>query len=223
MPELQLYDQLLQFPLFQGMSRADLLLMAGNTRFGFQKVAHGKAVVKEDQACQQLTFLVRGTLKATTQAADHAYTFVEIFNAPFLIQPEALFGLTQRYTRTMQADTEGHLINISKDEVLRMLDDFLVFRLNLLGLLATQSQRLARHPWRRVPQTLEERITRFFTDHCLYPAGQKEVHILMTRLADELNASRLDISKALNQMQTRSLLTLHRGRIVIPMLERLIM
>jgi len=29
--------------------------------------------------------------------------------------------------------------------------------------------------------------------------------------------------KALNQMQARSLLTLHRGRIVIPMLERLIM
>jgi hypothetical protein len=30
---LQLYDQLLQFPLFQGMSRDDLSQVAGHTKF----------------------------------------------------------------------------------------------------------------------------------------------------------------------------------------------
>ena len=45
----------------------------------------------------------------------------------------------------------------------------------------------------------------------------------MKQLADELNDSRLDISHALNAMQADGLLTLHRGRIEIPMLERLLM
>ena len=45
----------------------------------------------------------------------------------------------------------------------------------------------------------------------------------MQQLAAELNDSRLDISQALNQMQADGLLTLHRGRIEIPMLERLLM
>jgi DNA-binding GntR family transcriptional regulator len=47
--------------------------------------------------------------------------------------------------------------------------------------------------------------------------------MLMNQLAADLNDSRLDISKSLNQMQEDGLLTLHRGRIEIPMLERLLM
>lgn len=45
----------------------------------------------------------------------------------------------------------------------------------------------------------------------------------MRQLADLLNDSRLDISIALNKMQEDGLLTLHRGRIEIPMIERLLM
>ena len=37
MAALQIYEKLLQFPLFQGMSRDDLELVAGHTRFGFAK------------------------------------------------------------------------------------------------------------------------------------------------------------------------------------------
>ena len=47
MAALQLYDKLLQFPLFQGMSRDDLELVAGHTRFGFSKVEHGRVVMKD--------------------------------------------------------------------------------------------------------------------------------------------------------------------------------
>jgi hypothetical protein len=64
---------------------------------------------------------------------------------------------------------------------------------------------------------------RFFFSHCLYPAGPKTFYVLMTQLAQELNDSRLDVSRALNEMQADRLLTLHRGRIEIPMIERLLM
>ena len=46
MAVLQIYDKLLQFPLFQGMSRDDLEIVAGHTRFGFMKLGAGKTVVK---------------------------------------------------------------------------------------------------------------------------------------------------------------------------------
>ena len=45
----------------------------------------------------------------------------------------------------------------------------------------------------------------------------------MNQMAADLNDSRLDISHALSDMQADGLLTLHRGRIEIPMLERLLM
>ena len=64
---------------------------------------------------------------------------------------------------------------------------------------------------------------RFFLDHCVYPAGPKQFRILMTQLAQEVGDSRLDVSNVLNAMQADGLLQLHRGRIEIPSLERLLM
>ena len=76
---------------------------------------------------------------------------------------------------------------LDKEEVVRLSEDFLVFRLNLMNLIATQTQKQLLQLWRR----------------------------------EELNDSRLNVSKALNQMQRDGLIELHRGRVVIHQLERL--
>ena len=221
--DLRLYDSLQQFPLFQGLSRAELLQLAGQTKFGFMKTGTGQTVVREDEACHQFLFLISGRLALTTTSDDRRYTVEEQLSAPWLLQPEALFGAHPHYTYTAATLGESHFITLSKDEVMRLLDDFLIIRLNYLNLLATQLQRKGRFQWRRSPETLRQRIIRFFVDHCLYPAGAKQFRILMTQLAQEVGDSRLDVSNVLNAMQAEGLLLLHRGRIEIPSLERLLM
>ena len=196
--------------------------MAGQTKFGFQKMAPGTTVVKEDETCAQLLFLVSGSLLVTTPSDTRSYAVTEHLSAPWLIQPESLFGAHPRYTGTIRTETESHFILLSKDEVLRLLDDFLIFRLNYLNLLSTQLQRRGRWPWRNSPATLRQRIIRFFLDHCLYPAGHKQFSILMNQLAQEVGDSRLDVSRVLNTLQTEGLVNLRRGQIEIPSLERLI-
>jgi DNA-binding GntR family transcriptional regulator len=44
----------------------------------------------------------------------------------------------------------------------------------------------------------------------------------MTQLAAEVGDSRLDVSHALNRLQDNGLLSLHRGRIEVPQMERLL-
>jgi hypothetical protein len=106
--------------------------------------------------------------------------------------------------------------------VVRLTEQFLIFRINLLNLLATRTQKLLHQPWRHCPQTLRERIIRFMANRCIHPAGPKTFHILMTQLAAEVGDSSLDVSRALNVMQRDGLLTLHRGRIEVPHMERLL-
>ena len=72
MATLQIFDKLLQFSLFQGMSRDDLELVAGHTRFGFVKVPQGKTVVKEGMACTHLFFLINGTVRVESCSDDHS-------------------------------------------------------------------------------------------------------------------------------------------------------
>ena len=223
MAALQIYDQLLKFALFQGLSRDNLAQVAGQTKFGFLKVAAGQVVVSEDDACTKLYFMLSGLLRADTRSDDRSYSVVELLQAPFILQPEAIFGYNQRYTHTFSAQADCGFITIGKDEVMRLSEEFLVFRLNLLNLYATQSQKLLRQPWRHRPDTLADRIVRFLSQRCVYPAGPKTFYILMTQLADELGDSRLDISRALNQLQRDGLLHLHRGRIEVPHMEHLLM
>ena len=223
MATLQIYEKLLLFPLFQGMSRDDLEQVAGHTRFGFSKMNAGATVVTDGDDCRQLYFLINGTLRVETMADDHGYTVEELLEAPVILQPEVVFGYTQRYTHTYRAKTDANFITVGKDEVLRLSEDFLVFRLNLLNMFATQTQKTSRLLWQHVPSSLEDRIVRFFAQHCLYPAGPKVFHILMNRLADELNDSRLNVSRALNALQCEGKIVLRRGRVVIPLMERLLM
>ena len=96
---------------------------------------------------------------------------------------------------------ESHFITLSKDEVMRLLDDFLIIRLNYLNMIATLAQRRGRFQWRRCSENLRQRVVRFFVDHCQYPAGSKQFRILMTQLAMEVGDSRLDVSNVLNAMQ----------------------
>ncbi len=223
MATLQIYEKLILFPLFQGMSRDDLEQVAGHTRFGFSKFAPGATIVAEGDDCRQLYFLVSGTLRVETMSDDRGYTVVEQLEAPVILQPEVVFGYTQRYSHTYIAQTDASFITVGKDEVLRLSEDFLVFRLNLLNMFATQTQKSSRLLWQHVPASLEDRIVRFFAQHCIYPAGPKVFYILMNRLAEELNDSRLNVSRALNALQRDEKIVLRRGRVEIPLMERLLM
>ena len=220
---MEIYDKLLQFTLFQGMSHADLMQVAGHTKFGFSKLSEGKRLVKDGDPCTHLIFLASGTLRVDTFSDDRSCRVSETISAPYLLQSERIFGINQRYTSTFKAETPCNLISIDQQEVLLLLEAQLVFRLNMLSLMAAEIQRQQHHAWRSAPKTLHERIVRFFFSRCLYPAGAKTFYILMNQIAAELNDSRLDISRTLNAMQAKGLLTLYRGRIEIPMLERLLM
>lgn len=222
MPALQLYDKLLQFPLFQGMGRGDLMQVVARTRFDFVKIAAGKRLVREGEPCDRLYFLVNGTLKAETAADDRSYTFVEELSAPYAIQTECLFGLSQRFRSTCHALTDINLIVIDKREVINLSDSFIVFRINLVNLFATSTQRQLGRPWARTPRDLRGLIVRFLLTRCQRPAGPKTVYILMDRLAIEVNDSRLNVSRALNAMQAEGLISLSRGCITIPAIERLL-
>ena len=219
---LQLYDKLLQFPLFQGMSRDDLEIIAGHTRFGFERVGAGRCVAEEGAPCTCIHLLLNGTLRIETFSDDHRYWMTESMSAPYLFQLDAIFGYNQRYTHRFTALTEVNFITIDNEEVLRLLEDMLVLRLNLMNIYATQMQKLTHLPWRSCPQTLRQHVIRFIVSRCVYPSGHKRFHILMTRMAEELNDSRLDVSRCLNQLQRDGLLQLQRGMIDIPSLERLI-
>lgn len=218
-----LHDRLLELPLFQGMSRNDLQQVIDSIKFRSISYSKGKTIVSEDEPCERLFFLVNGTISTTCHADDNGYAITETLYAPDILQPERIFGLTQRYTRTFRSVTDSTFICITKQDALALSDSYEIFRLNLLNIICTQSQRLARAPWRTIPKDIRHKIARFIHTRCLRPAGTKTVTIKMERLAHEISESRLNVSRELNAMKNEGIITLRRSEIHIEALERLIM
>jgi Cyclic nucleotide-binding domain. len=215
-------DKLLELPLFQGMSRNDLNEVIAHTRFGFLKYSRNKTVIHEGDQCTHLMFLLSGQLSVNSHADNNSYSVTEQMNAPGILQPERIFGLTQRYTHTFTTASQCHLIRLSKTETLRLSEQYEIFRLNLLNIISTQSQKLMRLPWRTPPRDIRHKIIRFFESHCLTPIGHKTFSIKMDTLASEIAESRLNVSHELNAMHAEGIIILTRGSITIPALELLL-
>lgn len=221
MPENRIYNNLLALPLFLGMSRKDLQQAAGQTRFDFRKIAQGETIVTEGEPCTHLYFLLDGDIMVKTYSTDRSYCIEEEIHAPETFQSERIFGLHPHFTHTYIALHDCSLLCLGKQDVMKLATRFDIFRINLLNLVSTQSQKHNIRTRQSPPKTLEERIVRFIESNCVSPSGEKTIHIKMTRIAEEVNDSRLDVSKALNHLQNQGLIQLFREQIYIPALEKL--
>lgn len=208
---LQLYDRLLRFPLFYGLGSGELIQIVGHTKFDFRKYEAGDVVVRQGDDCRHLHLLVSGTLRVETASADGQYCVEEELPAPDTLQLECVYGLTQRFRSTFTTLTEASFIVIDKRELTHLCNTYTVVRTNLVNLLAALAQKQLAMTWREPPETLRQRIMRFFLDRCLQPHGHKAFHILMTRIASEVGESRRHVSAALRQMEAEGIVRLRRG------------
>lgn len=216
------YEKLLQLPLFLGMSKEEVTDLVGWTKLGFHKCEAGEMIAREHDTCRGLVFLQQGAVMVEKQADNHAYKVQERLEAPSVIEPERLFGLYQRYSRTYLAAEECRLISIDKQAVMNICHRHTIFFLNLLGLVATAEQRLAGQPWHDKPVGTEQRMVRFLQERMLTQRGAKTVFIKMQTLATAICESRLNVSRVLNRWNDAGLASISRGRIDIPAFERLL-
>ena len=75
------------------------------------------------------------------------------------------------------------------------------------------------HAWDYDSTNLHGRIAQFIAARCETQKGEKHISTKMERLATLLCETRLNVSKALNEMQEAGHLTLHRGGITIHAIE----
>ena len=115
------------------------------------------------------------------------------------------------------------MLRVEKDAVRDILFYYPTFRINYLNLLSTRVQMANRLLWRKGADELLNRFVQFLSARCLRPAGRKELHIGMKTLGEELLATRLNVSKMLNSLESQGMLELRRSKIVVPNMEKLMM
>ena len=193
-----MFDTLLQLPLFQGLAQEDFTNILGKVKLSFTKHKAGEVI------------------------ANTSYSFTEYFQAPYVIEPQSLFGMSTSYVSAYTAQTETHTVSISKAFVMSELFKYDIFRLNYMNIISNRAQSLNSRLWAESTDNLEKRIGNFILTHIERPSGRKILKIKMEELAQVVNDTRMGVSRALNSMQEKGLLELHRGEMMIPDAEKLL-
>lgn len=142
-----MFDTLLQLPLFQGLCHEDFTSILDKVKLHFIKHKAGETIIKSGNPCTQLCFLLKGEISIVTNAKENIYTVIEQIEAPYLIEPQSLFGMNTNYASSYVAHTEVHTVCISKAFVLSDLFKYDIFRLNYMNIVSNRAQNLYSRLW----------------------------------------------------------------------------
>lgn len=211
-----MFSTLLQLPLFQGLSQEDFTNILGKVKLHFSKHQAGETIIKANDPCNELVFLLQGELAATTTSEDKSFSFVEILQNPYLIEPHSLFGLEACYRSTYTAHTDANTVSVDKSFIMKELFKYEIFRINYVNNICNKLQMFYKRNWYTAPESIEDKIIYFVLRLAERPEGEKMLKIKMEDLARYVDDTRLNVSRALNDMQETNLLQLNRKEIVIP-------
>ena len=215
-----MYESLLCLPYFQGMSKDDITAILGKVTLEFKRYGDGDIIFQKGDKCDRFTILTHGMATCIANAPDRSYSISESLDAPFTIEPYSIFGYDTQYRRDYIAKGECTILSIDKQYIFGELSKHNIFTINLLNIISRKTQQINERIWNYASTTLQGRIIEFIAHRCETQKGEKHISIKMECLAALLCETRLNVSKALNEMQDAGQLTLHRGGITIHAIEK---
>ena len=217
-----MYESLLRLPYFQGMSKDEITSILDKVAFDFQNLSDGETICSTGECCDKFIIVTNGDAQSTIAAPDGSYSLTEEISSPYAIEPYSLFGKETTFKRRYTAKGNCTILVIDKQYLFSEFTKYKIFTINFLNLISHRAQMQSHAIWNYTPQSIKGRIAQFIGMRCNDIKGAKRVCIKMERLASILCETRLNVSKALNELQDEGYIELRRKEIIIPSLKRLL-
>ena len=141
MPMNSMYQQLMQLPLFQGVSAEKITSLVEKLPFHFLKYRNGEQVLTMGDACTHIKFVVSGKVRVEMPCAHLRVTIEQTLTTPNVLAPEYLFGRETVYPFSVYADGPCGILQLLKSDYVKMINSDKVFLFNILNYLSSGSQR----------------------------------------------------------------------------------
>lgn len=135
------YQQLMQLPLFQGISAEKITALVEKLPFHFLKFNNGEQIVEAGNPCTHVKFVVSGQVRLMTPFTGLKVTLHQTLASPHVLAPDCLFGRENKYPYTVVADGVCGILQLRKSDYIKMVSSDKVFLFNILNYLSTGSQR----------------------------------------------------------------------------------
>ena len=209
-----IYIQLTSLPLLQGINAEDLLMLQEREVLRMVSIEPDEGnVINRGQQCKTLIMLMQGSLQC--QTIGDGWTLAEELHAPAMIEEEALWSLSQTYHRNYRPLCEGKLLVINRGHVMQTLMRNEVFRMNLLARMASRLEKYMIESQTTSNNNINHKILSFVRKCAYTNSMPKTMNIKMKRLAEIVEETRLNVSKALHEMELEGIVSIAREEIII--------
>lgn len=136
-----MYQQLMQLPLFQGVSTDKITALVEKLPFHFLKFRNGEQIFAAGDPCTHMRFIVSGRVRLETPCDHLRVSLFQTLSTPHVLAAEYLFGRETTYPYHAVAEGSCGLLQLRKSDYIKMLGTDKVFLFNILNYLSSGSQR----------------------------------------------------------------------------------
>ena len=136
-----MYQQLMQLPLFQGVSTDKITSLVEKLPFHFLKFRNGDQIFAAGEPCTHIKFIVSGQARLEMPFRKLRVTLSQTLTTPHVLAPEYLFGVENAYPYTAVAEGACGILQLRKSDYVKMVSGDKVFLFNILNYLSSAGQR----------------------------------------------------------------------------------
>lgn len=153
-----MYEMLMGLPLFKGVSYKRISDVVERTKFHFLKYLPDETIVEPGETCTHIKFIISGHARVSVSNSDSRFKVSQTLSAPDVIAPDYLFGRATAYPCKAVAIDPTGILQIEKQEWMKILNSDPVFMINFLNMLSRNAQKAVDGVLALTTGSLEERI-----------------------------------------------------------------
>jgi len=154
-----MYQQMMQLPLFQGVSTEKITALVEKLPFHFLKFRNGEQIFAAGDPCTHIKFIVSGQVRLEIPCSHLRVSFMQTLSTPHVLAAEYLFGRETAYPYTAVAQGLCGILQLRKSDYIKMVSSDKVFLFNILNYLSSGSQRYLSMPLSVKDGTVGERLS----------------------------------------------------------------
>ena len=111
---VNMFDKLMELPLFQGASHEQISALVAKIPFHFLKFSNGQRIIASGSASTHLRFIVSGKARSVTSGAAARVAVAQTLSAPNVVGADFMFGREPAYPFDLYAVGDCGILQLSK-------------------------------------------------------------------------------------------------------------
>lgn len=211
-----MFERLSEIPFLRGASKDLMERIVGMAKFHFLKYDAGQTIVTAGEPCSHARFVLDGSVRISIENADGRFRISQTLTAPDVISPDFLFGHTTLYPGTATAIGTVNTVQISKNDLIKILQSDSIFLYNVLNYLSMNSQKCIDGILSLSTGSIEERIATWVVAMTQPTSSDITLSCRQRDLYSVFGVQRSSFFTTLDRLRDRGIITYSTGEIRVP-------